>query len=813
MIKNAAAILVLIILIVSGCTTLERVVSKKKYKDFKSLYGLSIPKQRILTPQELTKSQQQGKISYYQDIKPILDSRCIVCHGCYDAPCQLKLTSFEGLDRGASKETVYDGNRSKAAAPTRLFIDAVNTEGWRKKEFYAVLNERMNTDAANLENSVLAKLLQLKRLNPLPEKGKLSKTFKLDINRSLECPTIEEFPEYQQDHPLWGMPYAMPALTLKQEYTVLTWLQQGAKAEAQPALSAKATTAINKWESFFNGNTLKQKLISRYIYEHLFIGQIHFQKHPDNELYKLVRSLTPPGTPIKEIATTRPYDSPGSKDFYYRLRPIVSTIVDKIRFVYEFSDQRMQRYHELFLQDNYTVSKLPSYQPETASNPFVSYAEIPRSSKYQFLLDDAEYFISGFIKGPVCRGQIALNVIRDRFWVVFVNPEMDAKLTITEQNKDFFNKEKLTLKLPGTEADQIGLFNFRKYDDLAERFLKMKDKFINKIITTTGGLTYNDIWDGEGRNRNAALTVFRHYDSATVVKGFIGNTPLTAWVVDYELLERIHYLLVAGFNVYGPMAHQLATRTYMDYLRMDAENSFLRFMPDNQRKSIHHSWYLGISGRLANFLDKPYYSAGYETAIKYKTLNYQKEFFEQIKSRMGKAADSSYSISSCTIEACKKSDQEEDTTFIVNMLNKISTIKGRELELLPEVSFLRIKSRRPENDLVYTLLHNKAFANVAFMIAENLRRKPKDDTLTIVPGFIGSYPNIFFTVSEEELGEFYSGLKNAKSKTAIEAFYSHFAIRHTNPEIWHNSDWFNDQHKKQRGLEAGIFDLSRYKNL
>jgi hypothetical protein len=29
----------------------------------------------------------------YRDVAPILESRCVVCHGCYDAPCQLKLTA------------------------------------------------------------------------------------------------------------------------------------------------------------------------------------------------------------------------------------------------------------------------------------------------------------------------------------------------------------------------------------------------------------------------------------------------------------------------------------------------------------------------------------------------------------------------------------------------------------------------------------------------------------------------------------------------------------------------------------------------
>ena len=44
-----------------------------------------------------------GVPTYQQHIKPIFDSRCVVCHGCYDAPCQLKLTSWDGVARGTSK--------------------------------------------------------------------------------------------------------------------------------------------------------------------------------------------------------------------------------------------------------------------------------------------------------------------------------------------------------------------------------------------------------------------------------------------------------------------------------------------------------------------------------------------------------------------------------------------------------------------------------------------------------------------------------------------------------------------------------------
>jgi hypothetical protein len=69
----------------------------------------------------------------------LLQQRCMVCHGCYDAPCQLKLEAQIGLQRGASKDLVYDSRRLRAGNLTRLFDDAFTEQQWRDKGFYPVL--------------------------------------------------------------------------------------------------------------------------------------------------------------------------------------------------------------------------------------------------------------------------------------------------------------------------------------------------------------------------------------------------------------------------------------------------------------------------------------------------------------------------------------------------------------------------------------------------------------------------------------------------------------------------------------------------
>ncbi|WP_313430408.1 hypothetical protein, partial [Pseudomonas sp.] len=45
--------------------------------------------------------QSSPVISYTRDIQPIFTEKCVACHACNDAACQLKLESPEGAVRGA----------------------------------------------------------------------------------------------------------------------------------------------------------------------------------------------------------------------------------------------------------------------------------------------------------------------------------------------------------------------------------------------------------------------------------------------------------------------------------------------------------------------------------------------------------------------------------------------------------------------------------------------------------------------------------------------------------------------------------------
>ncbi len=81
------------------------------------------------------------EVNYLADVEPVLVKRCVVCHSCYNSPCQLKLSSWDGLERGASKEQVYNSGRLKTMDPSRLLVDAHSAEEWRQKGFTSVTAE------------------------------------------------------------------------------------------------------------------------------------------------------------------------------------------------------------------------------------------------------------------------------------------------------------------------------------------------------------------------------------------------------------------------------------------------------------------------------------------------------------------------------------------------------------------------------------------------------------------------------------------------------------------------------------------------
>lgn len=736
----------------------------------------------------------------WREVKPILDSRCVVCHACYDAPCQLKLGAYQGVTRGGNKVKVYDSLRLLQTRPTRLFVDAQSNADWRKRGFHPVLNERASTPEAHREGGVLYRMLALKESQPWPLDSSVLPSDRYDfrIDRDQQCVAVEGFDRFREDHPEWGMPYGMPPLDRKDNATLMAWLEAGAPSgHTDTPLSAALQARISAWEQFLNGGSLKERLMSRYLYEHWFLAHLYFDDQAVGTFFEMVRSRTPPGQNIDVIATRLPYDDPGIDRVYYRLRPVEETIVAKTHMPYALSPGRMAQLRQWFLDTETPVDHLPSHEAREAANPFKTFEQLSLEGRYRFLLEDAQYIVMTFIKGPVCRGQVAVAVIQDHIWAVFADPGY-LKVSGTVLTGMLKN-----LPLP-TASDSIyqPLSSWIAYSQAQTNYLKATTDFFNRFYRGKGAPTLDMIWDGHDSNGsgNAGLTIFRHFDSASVVKGLIGVAPETVWIIGYPLLERIYYLLVAGYDVYGNTAHSVHARLYMDFLRMEGEFNFLGLLPRDQREAVRDQWYRGASTDVKDFLNGNKAHFDQETGIHYQTRQAYPELLSMLKQRLSPNQPRRWELESSGLPA-----------DALQTLRQLEALKGKGLALMPEAAILTVTdARSTRHD--FTLLRRSAHSNVAGLFNEDERRLPDEDRLIIVSGPIGAYPNAFYRIRGDDIAAFVRSVRQLNTEADYTLLADRFAVRRTNPDFWSHVDAINAAYRRSFPIEAGLLDLNRLEN-
>jgi hypothetical protein len=744
--------------------------------------------------------------------------------------------------RGASATNIYS-DRIFSIEPTRLGIDAQMVSDWRKKGFFSVVKHYRTGDQRNLDDSILYQLIAARRA--VPDPGIEYNSFS-----SRSCPNLEaSLPKLGtalsslfRSHPnaAWGMPYGFPPLTAQEFAIIRDWLLLGApgpNAESIQMSNPDLNKAqIETWEKFFNGPTNKERLVARYIYEHLYYAHIYFSDDRTSppKFYRLVRSRTAAPEPPSEIATRFPTSYPGGDSFFYRLKLEDKTIVHKTHMPFSFDNKRLEKFKAEFLSDSWDVVKLPGYEAEQAANPFVTFKDIPAKARYRFMLDEAGYFVETFMKGPVCRGQLALNVINDFFFLFFLDPAADvsvndvryfsttAKQLITPfRPEDSFSDKKESrllelLELPKKALSQLRRTFYPYFKSRQLKYLANREKFLGQR-----GFGLQDIWDGDGgKNPNAVLTVFRHFDSASVTKGAVGGLPKTAMVLDYPIFERMYYNLVANFDVYGDIKLQLATRLYMDDLRIEGEDLFLSFLPIKDRIAVRNYWYRGAESSI-NSSDHPFYGTN-------------KGFLRETKVAFTMDSPSPQDLISIILSQRVPSLRKDrlnsdlygavvepnigpitDQLSLERELSKLGGRHGRYLQSLPPVSLVRFRMSDGDDkrDLVYSFVHVNGHFNVKYIFGESSRLAPEEDTLSIIPNYQGSYPNFFFDVSINEAQRFLSDLIKVNSNDgSFELLVDKFGVQRLGSSFWEHYDWFNERFARTKPIESGVLDLGRYEN-
>lgn len=772
---------------------------------------------------------------YSSKVQKVFNNRCVACHGCYEAPCQLNLQSYDGLLRGVHSDLVYDGARTKLAIPTRLDFDG-NHSTWGKLGFQPVIGDSNQSVLLNSLDLTLNSRVAPK--NSYPEGRQCLNQNTPDLAAKMKNPSL-------------GMPYNFTSVSSADYQVIADWIKMGAPAPAPVDLVVKDSQAgpiIDNWNSFLNTPGYKHQLTARYLYEHLYLAHLYLSEKP-REFYRVIRSKTSCDAP-EMIHSRRANTDPGVANFFYCIVKYPVSIASKNHLPYSIDLNKLRRIEQLFIEPKWAVEndKLPSYDAELAADPFATFKNIPQESRYRYLLDDSQYQVMTFIKGPVCNGSTAVNSIQDRFYVFFMDPKWDSKIntqTLLERHK-----------LPGEYGDDALKVLGSAYVKLINR-RKETRQIVNKILEKEApkGLPIDAVWNGDGFNENAVLTVFRHDDNAAVLKGPVGDVTKTAFMLDYSTFERLVYNLVVNFDVYGTAGHQLLSRVYMDLIRMDAEDTYLNYLPQASRKRYKQEWYSDrassenwtdiaksygflkerpelatkVGGAAASFMiffknsgvtalqQKFLYTEdnypNIPEAIDFKTRsngNVHLEFIQKIFERLGnKVIPQLDQLNWRTVISAEAKDPIDAKFASVSKAEKQNYAR-----YFPELSFIVIgQSDSPsakDYTRYYSMAHSREFNSIAWFINESGRRLPEEDVLVFSRLAIGSHPNQFFYVSEAKIPEFTTELKKISNPAEYAAFLKKYGITRVHPNVWDLYDFINSEFVRIEKEQAGYLDLFRY---
>ena len=96
--------------------------------------------------------------------------------------------------------------------------------------------------------------------------------------------------------------------------------------------------------------------------------------------------------------------------------------------------------------------------------------------------------------------------------------------------------------------------------------------------------------------------------------------------------------------------------------------------------------------------------------------------------------------------------------------------------------------------------------------ASHRRRLPDEDSLSLVKGFLGAYPNAYWVEPESQLTELRQRIASLAGESDYAELMDRFGVRRTNPRFWSLSDQAHLAMQAQERVGFGMFDYNRLQN-
>jgi hypothetical protein len=253
----------------------------------------------------------------------------------------------------------------------------------------------------------------------------------------------------------------------------------------------------------------------------------------------------------------------------------------------------------------------------------------------------------------------------------------------------------------------------------------------------------------------------------------------------------------------------------MDRLRIEGESAFLDFLPPEARQPTMRSWYKETS------LDSlHYHPAPMPTGVRYATQDPKRELVERlIASELAPAVG----VRLDPVNYLKAGEDYppiperfETTGDFMQGFRAVSRPGTPFAAILHDhdanLAYVRLRLRSGK-DLVFTGVVDRWHDDIAFMLGEERRLDPGKDALEFIPGLIGSYPNMFFDVRQDEVPDFLRLLATFDGGQESLRRLSRWAINRADDRFWDTYDWFQRRFDEDEPVRGGLLDLNRYYHL
>jgi hypothetical protein len=229
---------------------------------------------------------------------------------------------------------------------------------------------------------------------------------------------------------------------------------------------------------------------------------------------------------------------------------------------------------------------------------------------------------------------------------------------------------------------------------------------------------------------------------------------------------------------------------------MRAEAQWLALLPPARRMALVNAWYREIGGQRQRHVWRQLLGFGGLARIRYRTANPENELLAMLHARL------------TPVLAHRHEFAPPEHSELSSLLDRLARIRGIAAARMPETSFVTLRSAEGPN-LQVTVLRDSARTNVSQIFGEEHRRRESEDTLSVVNGFLGAYPNALFAISRPELAEFVDAVERLATPSDYVALRRRFGVSRTDPKFWAYSDAISDEYRTAAPLEAGLFDYNR----